>query len=617
MAEKKPKKFINRFLGMWTARASDEIPDGYSANSRNCDHSDPASLQPVQGYSVYGNEGTASNESILSTFKYVKLDGSTTVKLRVRDDETNSNLEWLNTVDTGNSEDGEWETLLPTLTTGARMSFWEIPTVSQDQLAMGNGEDNFLYWKGAFGSIASNTATVITLNEASATGAGFTSGGGVFIADGTEYAYSSATGKTLVGTGFPTFTANTGVAEAVDDSTYSTNPKTNVGVVAMSRLWLASGIRLYYSAVADGTDIGDTGAGNADNEGYHDVIGGEGKITALGTKDGWVIPMKENFIEQYRIDVNTASAGTTTYKYPNRKTIGRGEGIGAVNQQALTEVNGNLYYLTANGGIKVLSTGSYQDTFNINDITDIIRPTIEDGVFTTACMVYFDNKKVILGSYRSSSDVTANDKTIAIWLRREDTGLQANSISILDWLANDFMVDGNKLLMASAYDNNVYECFDGWSAVGAPQTIIYSFKRYHFDEPFKEKILVGGYLPIEGMIGAGTDIKFELDFDEGGSRKHVEAYFKATDTGYIIEQDVNTIGAFALGSEPIGGTMEGTEDLSFFRVFFTVFETAFYNIQLTVSCDSNGGRFKITKVGMDAEDAETAVPAYIKKSFSI
>jgi len=615
MPEKIPKKFINRFLGLWSSRAADEIPNGFAANSRNCDHSDPASLQPVQGYSVYGSEGTASNESILSTFRYVKKDGTTSVKLRVKDDTDNSELQWLNTVDTSNSDEGEWETLLPNLTASARMGFWEIPTTLLDKLAMGNGKDNFMVWDGAFGSVASNTATVITLNETAAT-AGFADEAGTVIVDGTEYAYTGTSGKTITGlTGLPTFDVNTGVAEAVDDSTYSSNPKTNIGVVAMSRLWLASGIRLYYSKVGDGTDIGDANA-NADEEGYHDVMGGKGKITGLVEADGWIFPMKTNFVEQYRIEINTAASGTTNYKYPNRKTVGRGNNIGAANQQAITYVNKTPYFLTANGGIKTLNQIS-QDSFKVNSITSIISPTIKDGVFTTACLEYFDNKKVILGSYRSSSSVSANDKTITVWLWEDDDGILRRSISILDWMANDFMPDGNNLYMASAYDDNVYKCFDGWSAVGSPQQMIYSFKRYHFGLPFHEKILMGNYLPIEGMIGGGTKIKFEIDFDEGGSRKHAEAYFKATDSGYIIEQAVNTIGAFELGSEPIGGTMADTDNLKFFRVFFTVAETGFYNIQLTISEGTAGGRFKITKVGLDAEPTENAVSSARKKAFAL
>ena len=106
---------IRNFKGMFTLFESSNIPDQYVANALNTSFAD-GSISPVKQYSTFGNQLTTDDDvgRILSSFTATKANGLE-VPLRVRDNDTNTILEWYNSVD------DEWDTLLAGLTTGKRI----------------------------------------------------------------------------------------------------------------------------------------------------------------------------------------------------------------------------------------------------------------------------------------------------------------------------------------------------------------------------------------------------------------------------------------------------------------------------------------------------------------
>jgi len=250
MFELKNLIVIDKFLGMNSLHESTAIPDFYLANSINCSCSSLSAIQPFKQYSKFANQLTTSGK-IPSSITVYRADGNlyqSQIPLKVRDDGSTGTLEWYN------KRANSWETLKGSYTTGKIMVYADYNTATQDGVYFCNGTDKYTFWTKAIGTVASNTATVITLNETSATTQGFSSG--TVIINGTEYAYTGVSGATLTGlSGLPTFTVNEGVAQVIDETADVSDRRFDIMWVADGRIWGAktTSCRLMYSAVGDGT----------------------------------------------------------------------------------------------------------------------------------------------------------------------------------------------------------------------------------------------------------------------------------------------------------------------------------------------------------------------------
>ena len=237
-------KNIQDLGGLVTVMPEDKIPDRNGSEVKNIDLSNSGIIQTKKGYNLYGNKITAIG-TCLKAYKYVKNFGTLKkVKLRVRDDGTNSHLEWHNTSNTDTST-GAWELLVGSLTTGAIMGFAPANGNNASKtnlLVFCNAKDNFSTWNGATGTVASVTATTITINETIAS-EGFDTTSGTIMVDGNSYTYSGTSGSQFTGVSPDPTTkavqAGDGVAQAPDTSTYSSNAKGNVLLTAQRKLFLS------------------------------------------------------------------------------------------------------------------------------------------------------------------------------------------------------------------------------------------------------------------------------------------------------------------------------------------------------------------------------------------
>jgi len=123
-----------------------------------------------------------------------------------------------------------------------------------------------------------------------------------------------------------------------------------------------------------------------------------------------------------------------------------------------------------------------------------------------------------------------------------------------------------------------------------------------------------------GFISQSTTLNLTADYDANGSRASINTTFSGNpddhpdDKNYIIEGALNTIGAFALGTEPIGGTVEDISELNPFRVIFTMPRSIHpFDLQLTISTDAPGSRYRLDVLSYDVKDAGITVPDTIKK----
>ena len=600
---------INRYLGMMSLLDATQIPDFYLANSQNVSCSSIGAIAPFKQFSQFANQLTTTGKITSATAVY-RSDGTLyqpSIPLRVRDDDSTGTLEWYN------KRANAWETLKASYTTGKIMVFADFNTATQDGVFYCNGTDKYTFWKKVIATVASNTATVITLNETSASTQGFPATGTVIV-NGIEYAYTGISGATLTGlTGLPTFDANEGVALVIDESYDTADLRFDIMWVADGRIWGAktTSCRLLYSATGDGTNW--TAGSAPASPGFKDFIEGDGSITALASIQENIILFKNNLVTLYRLDY--PSATTRTERVQELK---RGHSVGAVNQHGLVKIGDAIFYATAKGGIKSVYLSQTQEGFNFDDLTENIRPSVKGGVFTSARAIWFEKERVFVVAYKKDSDSTANDRCIVIEFSKNIDGSVIRLLGTLLWQVGAWFIYENELYFGGSFEPNCFKAFDGYEAGGAglPYRALFTTKRYRFsNNPLQQKEIF--YIPITGRIGAGTTLKFQLDLDYLGSRAHLESSLASTELAYIIEPQFNTLGAFELGTEPICGTIDDIDELNYFKVYFTISQQHHpFDIQLTIYSEDAGARWTINDISFDVKDADFEIDSKLKKYFS-
>jgi len=150
--------------GLVTDRPADKIEIQSASDIANIDLSSLGLIQTRKGYDRLANDTEAVGTN-LRGYLFIKNFGDTKrIKMRMRDDGTNSHLEWHNPTnpDTG---DGKLETLVADLTQGAVMGFATANGnngTNSNLCVFCNGIDNFSTWSGATALVSSVTGAAIT-----------------------------------------------------------------------------------------------------------------------------------------------------------------------------------------------------------------------------------------------------------------------------------------------------------------------------------------------------------------------------------------------------------------------------------------------------------------------
>lgn len=565
--------------GLVTNTTEDKIADRNASEVRNIDFSLKGIIQTKEGYGLVANEITAGGE-ILRTYVFKKNFGTVKrMKLRVRDDGTNSHLEWWNESNPDYSE-GKWEQLVASLTQGAIMGFAPANGNNASKvnlLVFCNGVNNFSTWNGATATIASVTANTIVCNETLST-EGFTATGSILV-DGTEYAYTGITAKTFTGvTPNPTVqnpTAYYGVAQKADTTTYSSLDKGNILLTTQGKLFL-SGIPtneslVTYSKTGDVTDFTSVPGGLGD-AGDFDVMEGGGGINLLTAKgkNGLVIH-KDDAVIQYVRDL--AGDGTSVDEVFN--TVTAGEDTGATNLKGESTLGQDSFYVTNFEGLKLLNKTLNGDDLQVNTLTSVILPTLKDWDFSDAAVIYYPNKRVIKCSAWDADDVR---KTISYYVNTGD-------ISIDDEPAADFMFVDRKLYFGSAYNQNVYEIGQRKSANGTGINHVYVTKEFSFSEPARDKEFNIVY--VDGLIAASTKLKITVYYGILGEEGE-KSYILSWDDDVVSDQKVSALGTEVLGEVSLGSVSDDISNAYIFSlpIHFDVQRSLRYKIKFETYYDN-------------------------------
>jgi len=601
----------SKFGGLNSLRTADEIQRGEGALTLNSDHSSSSSLGPLEGYSLFGNQ-VNTDDNIVRKFTYFRGE-DTQVQLQVRDDGSNYIVEYLNTEDVRNSTNGEWSileagltriiTLLDGTTKKAKIDFAPFNDTGTNQLVYGNQVEAPRIWNGATATIASTTSTTVVIaGTRTCAQRGFAATGDIII-NGTVYTYTDITDKTFTVTTDPTGEANgSGIAQAVDSTTLSTVDKAGIFLSANQRIFLA-GITATPNQVTF-SDVGDlTSYSGSDpsSGGFEDFPQLNGPVTALSYLGEWTIVFSYFKILAFKFEFPTSTTRITIMKEIANE--------GCVNWKAVEKIGDRVIYLTPKGGIKQITQIATDDVFNVQDITTKIRPSIKNFIWNDASLTYFSRDQILIAAGQSNDTVGVNDKAIALQFSQNETGLEMINLGIIDWFIGDMTVYNEELHWGSSVESRSFKAFDGFSKNGAPYIWIRTEKIETYPElggQFNRKRVL--YLGVTGLIATGTTLEIELAYDTNASTALQQMSLVGTDTGYIVFQPLNTLGSFALGTEPLGGTRTDVEDMNpFFVVFALPNEYLPYSTQLTFKTDGVGQNVQINSYAFAVEDAEQHV----------
>ena len=585
-------KYIDDFGGLMTDEQADKIPDRYASDIRNIDLSIKGMIQSRKGYRVFANEITDTGIN-LRGFVYKKNYGTLkTIFFRVRDNGTNSILEWLNPSNTATS-DGKFEPFLITLTSGKIMGFAPFNNTNNNAIAFCNGVDDYRVWNGATGTFVSATSNTIVINETIAS-EGFTTPAGSVVIRGIEYAYTGTSGSTFTGVTPDPTTGSHVAAEGVAQkpTIYASNPKGNIFLVAQSRVWMA-GVpgkesTMYYTKTGDPDDF--TAGANPADGGIEDFPDSGGPITLLDTKDNSrVIVHKEDAILLFSLEY------TDTAKIAKLDTLAQADDIGSTNLKAGCGLNQASYYSCGVDPLKSIARAIDGQDLNMDSESEFILPTVEGYDNRYAATVFYPKKRAIFAATRSSTSETANNKIVSYYIKKTREGSKIVDISIDEGYIADWAVMDKKLYGLSSIDQNVYVWLDNdYSANGVGVNHSYTTKEFTFKEPAKLKDF--DIIYIEGLIRDFTKIKISVIsgiLGSDGTREQILSWQdkinEEAGTGYVSPNKISAIGTEALGTVSLGASNEDIRDSYIFSVpiHFDVEKTDRFKIKVETLYDDD------------------------------
>jgi hypothetical protein len=584
---------IKDFDGAETARDSDDIPDGKSPDLLNV-RITGSHARGSRGYELAGQRRSDPGE-ILSRYTYERLDGEE-VMVQLRDTGAAAVLEWYDEVN------DEYYTLLAGFTTGKKMGFAEFNTSATNQMIFCNGVQNMGVWTGSRTRLtAAVLAGAIAIPVESTANFPAT---GTIIYNGTEIAYLSKTDTSFeVANAHASAGANDGVAETADDSTHSGVTKGNILLSAKDRLWIAG--QPSAPSALDYSDEGDafafTGGANRADSGTEDFFNLGGRITGLGEKDEEIIVLGPNGGDGFKF-----TYPTSTTKAPLFRKIFRGKGTGCTSPGSVVEIDQEVYFANKNGYYAIGDLEGSDKIFTFS-LTREVKPTMQGFDFSEAEAIYYDKEEILLIACKSDADFPGNDIVIGLEFYKDRQGNDRIGITYFDWPAGCWSILADELYFGSSLEQNSFKGFSTYQNDGSPRTVRYSTKRFNFGEPFQDKN--SPYAGVRGMIKAGTDIDVLAQYNKGflgNTSKIIKS--DGTDSvtgaqkGYVSAQQLNAIGTFALGLNPMGALREVVSELKEFDVVLDLgVDYAWRDIDLVFESETDGGTFLISHIGMSVD----------------
>jgi len=577
-----PVKYEGWGKGWFTSPEYDgaDMPDNSLVEATNIDFNVKNSIAPRLGSIILGTEST-DLYSVQSLYTAHTWDGR---ELLLRTSSTT--IEWWNTVDSN------WDVLDSGYTANQVFNFTEGTTSSEDwnYVYFANGIDSLYRFRTAFGTVASNTTTTITLNAVSsfdsADDIGFASTGGTLTVAGNDYIYTGLMGWQLTGlSGVPTLTANDGVIEAATSTGFTDAPTSASDLVIKDQRLYASYQNSVYASKIDSFMDFSYSAPRVASEGEL-VIFPEGgsKITGLAARQLYVAVFKQNYIGSLEF----RDFGASLSDIPVISTITYATNNGVTDSRAITQKDYSVMFVNSDIGLTELTQLENKNYDQSVSLSERLRLTFEDYDFNKSAIVSFNNKTLI--SARSDTSISFNNVVI------QYDYLYDRFTLFSGWNVSSWAIFDNKLYYGDSLTQNVYQAFyTNYSDNDLPITTSVKTKWYNFGEAARLKEI--GSVFVEGFITQNTSLIFKINFDEGGAL--------ATKSVTIVGTGdyVASLPAAGFGINPFGlsdfGTTSDEDALRHFSGYINlqgVYDKKFRNIQFEISTSGVGQNYRISKI---------------------
>jgi len=580
---------VSRFDGYQTKADANKVTDGANPQGQNTiiNDGDRITIRNF-GYEIFGTATTtASPIKSLHTFR--KRSGEN-IMIRTYD----TNIEYF-------EEDNDtWEVVSSTYTSGKSFGFadFNINTDAISYTYFGNGFDNFSRWTGAHtitnGAVALNDSEIVVDDTTD----GFSSSG-ILVVCGTELAYGSKTASqfNLSASSTVACADDKGVTQAI--TSFPTYPKGNTYLVANNRLFV-SGVSstpqaVFFSKYGDAdvwltTLVAD---GTADAAGVFNLTEGGGPVRAMVQDEGSIYFFKRSMV--YKATLTDALYTLLPLKPFDAKSQTTGAMI-----QGSTFTGGNgVYFITPDRQIMNLTRVEDVDYPQIVAISDIVKPTVNEGVFDEASGIFWQGRAYI--SFKSNDKATFNNTVFAHNFRRSvETGRSTWESPIVGWNASTWTIydDGTseELYYGSSVDANIFKVTDETVDNELGITANWRSKQFDFGLPHSLKEIDNVY--VEGFISPNTTLSIKLFLDENGFTQTYSTDFVGTETTYLFDAEPeNVFGFHPFGFQRFGSSDQPEKDK--FRIYLNkdFRRIPFYTAQIEFASDDIGQDWEITTFG--------------------
>lgn len=471
-----------------------------------------------------------------------------------------------------------------------RFAVWWDTTENIDLLLFVQGDDNIYEWNGAVAVVSSVTGTTITKAGTTtfAQSRFYTTRDKtiVCVRTGTEYTYTGGESSvTLTGIADTTgiIAGDILVQKIVTATDKPAANRTN------HTIWV------HENQVCLGSEDDKEGF-ISQNDDYDDftyssprTAGQGGLLTLSDTIRAFGSLSQKLVIFAGRSSIFTAeyreiAVGSTLAETLQVKKLKTGVDQSAVNQECVTPVGNSLAYISFENALRMLDQPEDIEGPQLKTLSNPIKPDFDAEVFTVACQIWYKNALYI--STPSSSKLyvlefieDADGKLRRHWQPPQEKPVRALSIigGLLHGHSNSVPETYILFNGLSNVTYNVDTALDDKVPIHAKAVFAYrTFGKRALLKCFDEHY-------SEGDISASTrELQLTLEYDFGGATGSVEKLIDGDDSDIIYETVQRSgLGQAALGSQPLGGSLEELPDANRYRVIFELPKEDFHELRET------------------------------------
>jgi hypothetical protein len=461
-------------------------------------------------------------------------------------------------------------------------------TEKQSLLLMVNGEDKIWTWTGGIATFASATVNTITKQGTTSWAEeGFaTTGVRRVIIGGTAYTYTGGESTTTL-TGVSADASGETVGSVAhqqmrsDLTTPATGVTNDIIEVLDNQVWVGSltARQIYVSAQNDYTDYTFSTP----------RVVGEGALLSLdGCPTGFVVQEESMYIaaakdQWYKSQFVLSSDITSESLQINRLKTTSQEA--AISQGAIAKIKNNVVFINNEPTLDTIGRIENIDTAQTKPISDAVKSLFDRLDFTNVHVKYYKNEIFI--ALPVESLVLEYNLEKGYWESPHTLPIRRLAI-----------IDGELYGHSNAIDET-YKLFTGTNDNAGPINAIAKFSYMNFGPRSWEKSFDEWY--TEGLIGNNSKITLEMNYEWKGSGGIQEFEIDGNDTDILFTPSVDaSLGKVSLGQEPMGSTIEETEDLVKFRQINTTIKQDFFEVQPVFSSNEIDFQWELLAFGPNA-----------------